>query len=81
MPGSTVKDLVVWGWLRLFLGAAQVGLSAAAVFALFAVGLETETWLLVGAAMLATCASRILYGGSRGPRFKTNDSEPPATMT
>lgn len=46
-------------------------------FALFAVGLETETWVLVGAAVLATCASRILYGGSRGPRFKRNDSERP----
>lgn len=81
MPRLTAREVVVWGWLRLFLGAAQVGLSAAAVFAFFAVGLETETWVLVGAAMLATCASRILYGGSRGPRFKKNDSEPPAMIT
>jgi hypothetical protein len=73
MPGLSAKDLIVWGWLRLLLGATQVGLSAAAVLALFAVGLEMETWVLVGAAMLATCASRILYGGNRGPRFKTTD--------
>ena len=69
MPGLSAKDLVVWGWLPLLLGAAQVGLSVAAVFALFAVGLAPETWVLVGAAMLATCASRILYD-ARTPRAR-----------
>ena len=78
MPILTSKEVFVWGWLRLLLGAAQLGLSAAAVFALFAIGLETETWVLVVGAMAATCASRILYGGKRGPRFKTSGGEPPA---
>lgn len=78
MPGLTSKEVVVWGWLRLLLGALQVGLSAAAVVALFAIGLETETWALIAAAMAATCVSRLLYGGSRGPRFDKNPEAPEA---
>lgn len=76
----TAKDVVIWGWLRLLLAALQVGLSGAAVFALFAVGLEGETWILVGAAMAATCVSRILYGGRRDPRFNANGGEPPVRL-
>lgn len=69
MPAPTAKEVVVWGWLRLILGTAQIGLSAAAVVALFAIGLEPETWVLIGAAMAATCLSRILYRGRRGPQM------------
>lgn len=78
MPVLTAKDVVVWGWLRLLLAALQVGLSAAAAFSLFAVGLEAETWVLLGAAMAATGVSRWLYGGSRGPRFNKDSGEPPS---
>lgn len=60
MPGLTAKDVVVWGWLRLLLGAVQIGSAAAAVVALFTLGLHAETWVLVGAATAATVASRML---------------------
>ena len=62
-----MSDEVKWGWLRLALAFAQMGLVVAAVISYFRVGLDTTTLLLVIAATVATLVSRHLYEGRRSP--------------
>jgi hypothetical protein len=52
---------LISGWLRVFLGVLQMFLAAAAAMTYFAGGSQSIVWGLVGAALLAVIASRLLY--------------------
>ncbi len=45
MRGPAERDKLIWGWLRLALGMAQIVLSTAALVLLSAVGLQSITWV------------------------------------
>ena len=60
----------MWGWLRLFLGFAQISLVAMAAGSLFTAGLDSLTWVFVLAATAATISSRVLYRGRADPQLK-----------
>lgn len=61
------EKLLLWGWLRMVLGAVQMAASVAAVVVLFRDGLGPVAWILVGVACAATLLSRFLYRGFDGP--------------
>ena len=60
---EVTRHKLIWGWLRLFLGFAQMALVAMSVGALTAVGLHWITYMFVGAATVAALLSRLLYRG------------------
>ncbi len=55
----------VWGWLRLFLALAQMGMVAAAFGALITVGVQRITVVFVIMATTFTIMSRIIDRGRR----------------
>ena len=59
------RHKLVWGWLRLFLGFAQMGMVAAAFGALIIVGVQRITVVFVILATTLTAISRIIYRGRR----------------
>lgn len=68
-----LRRKLVWGWLRLFLGFAQMSLAAAALGALIAVGLRAVTlWFAIGATA-ATLLSRLLYHDRKNSRLTNTD--------
>jgi len=58
---------LVWGWLRLFLGLAQMILAPLAFGVLIITGLSKLTLLLTVAATAVTVVSRFIYHGRRRP--------------
>lgn len=60
---EATRHKLIWGWLRLGLGFAQMSLSAAALGALLVAGLQPFTWAFVIGATVATLISRLLYHG------------------
>jgi hypothetical protein len=64
-PGT--KERMLWGWLRLFLGFAQISLVGLSVGALFSVGVKPITLIFVIAATALTVISRVIYKGRVGP--------------
>ncbi|HSB12619.1 MAG TPA: hypothetical protein VLM38_24225 [Blastocatellia bacterium] len=60
---------LMWRWLRLVLGLAQMWLAAAGLGLLLIAGLRPITWLFLIAASAATVISRLLYRGRRTPRL------------
>ena len=67
MRGPAERDKLIWGWLRLALGMAQIVLSTAALVLLSAVGLQSITWVFILGAAIAMVVSRLLYHGRPGP--------------
>lgn len=65
---------LVWGWLRLLLGLAQMCLAAAGFILLITVGVQPVTLLFLAGATAATIASRLLYRGRRGPKLKRGEN-------
>lgn len=57
----------LWGWSRLALGVAQMGLAAWAVVVLIGEGFSVRLWILIAAATLATATSRVLFRGRKSP--------------
>jgi hypothetical protein len=57
------QKVVIWGWLRLFLGLAQTSLAFSGVWALLTIGLHPLMRILIGGAAIATILSRLLYKG------------------
>jgi hypothetical protein len=66
---TATRHKLIWDWLRLFLGLAQMFLAVAAAGSLLVAGLHPITWALVIGAPAATLVSRLLYRGrpARGP--------------
>jgi hypothetical protein len=62
------KERILWGWLRLFLGFAQIALVGLSVGALFSVGVKPITWIFVIGATALTVVSRLIYKGRTGPK-------------
>jgi hypothetical protein len=68
---EATRHKLIWGWLRLFLGFAQMSLVAAGVGALLTVGLHWITFVFVIAATAATLSSRLLYRGKADPKLES----------
>ena len=75
MISPQVRHKLVWGWLRLLLGTAQMMLSVMGVVALVRLGLHPTTLILVGCASTATLISRLLYRGKAQPDLPPADTE------
>jgi hypothetical protein len=65
---EATRHKFVWGWLRLFLGWAQMSLAILGGAFLLVVGIRPITWAFVIAAATATIASRLMYRGRKDPR-------------
>ena len=63
------RHKLIWGWLRLFLGFAQMSLVAMSLGALLAVGLRTITLVFFAGATLSMALSRLLYHGRKDPKL------------
>lgn len=66
---EATRHKLIWGWLRLFLGWAQMSLAVFGAVLLFTVGLHLLTWISVVGATAATVTSRLLYHGRPDPRL------------
>ncbi len=69
------SHLLIWGWLRLFLGLLQISFSVGTITALFKIGLRPITWVFVTGAAIATISNLLLYRGrshDRGTRNHVN---------
>ena len=62
-----LQRFLIWGFLRVVLGYAQMLFAIATFVSLLARGFVSSTWMLFGAASLATLLSRLLYGGKPQP--------------
>jgi hypothetical protein len=63
-----IKERILWGWLRLVLGFAQIALVGLSVGALISVGVKPITWIFVVGATALTLISRLIYRGRTGPK-------------
>jgi hypothetical protein len=70
---AVTEHKLVWGWLRLFLGFAQMSLTAFSVGLLFTIGVHQVTLIFVAATTLTTIASRLLYHGRSKPTGGENN--------
>jgi hypothetical protein len=61
------RHKLIWGWLRLFLGFAQMSLVAASFGALITIGVRPVTWAFCVSATVLTIVSRLLYRGRDSP--------------
>ena len=66
---EATQHKLVWGWLRLFLGWAQMSLVAISIGLLLTLGLHLATYVFVSAATAATIISRLLYHGKIDPEL------------
>jgi hypothetical protein len=64
---------LVWGWLRLLLGLAQMCLATIGLILLITLGVHPLTLLFVAAATIATISSLLLY--RKRPDHKLNGDE------
>jgi hypothetical protein len=69
-------DKLVWGWLRLLLGLAQMCLATIGLILFVSVGLHPLTLLFVAAATGVTITSRLLYSQQHDQKLNGDqDSE------
>lgn len=70
------KQNLIWGWLRMILGALQLALAPLALILVFTLGIyDRRTWMLVILTTLITGISRLLYGGRTDPRLKGEENQ------
>lgn len=67
---ETQRHKLVWGWLRLFFGFAQMSLVALSLGCLVEVGVRPVTLVFAGLATGTTLLSRLLYHGRGDPHVK-----------
>jgi hypothetical protein len=65
--GPAKRDELIWGWLRLALGVAQIVLSTAALALLSAVGLRSITWVFILSAAIAMVVSAFFITAGPAP--------------
>ena len=58
---TPAKQRILWGWLRLVLGFAQIALVGLSAGSLITVGLRPLTWGFVIAATALTLISLLIY--------------------
>jgi hypothetical protein len=67
---EVTRQNIIWGWLRMILGALQMTLAPLALFLVFSLGIYDErTWILIVLTTLVTGISRLLYRGRPDPRI------------
>jgi hypothetical protein len=76
---EAARHKLIWGWLRLFLGFAQMSLVAMGVGVFLTVGLHWITYVFVIAATVATIISRLLYRGKSDPELEPEKKSQPLT--
>jgi hypothetical protein len=69
------RHKLIWGWLRLFLGFAQMSLVALGIGALITVGVRRITVVFAIMATTATVMSRLIYRGKPDPRLKKQNDD------
>jgi hypothetical protein len=75
---NATRHKLIWGWLRLLLGLAQMFLTVAAAVVLFTIGLHPLTWALIVGATSATIVSRLIYHGKAAPELRRDsDNQKP----
>ncbi len=67
---SAARHKLIWGWLRLFLGLAQMSLAAASFGLLITIGLHWITWAFIVGATAAAIVSRLLYHGQADSKLE-----------
>lgn len=78
MPMSKIATThkLVWGWIRLALGIAQVSFAVMGVTSLLIVGTKWPTSLFVICAFITTTISWLLYRGKSDPYLtRSNENE------
>jgi hypothetical protein len=61
------REWLIWGWLRLLIGFAQISLSGLAFGVLITAGVTRLSILLAAAATAIAAISRVIYRGRKGP--------------
>ena len=72
---AETQHKLIWGWLRIFLGFAQLWLAGITVILLVTIGLRAATLVIAVAASAATVLSRILYGGRSSAPITKGENE------
>jgi hypothetical protein len=60
---------LIWGWLRIVLGIAQMSFAAMGFISLLMIGTNWLTWLFVIGAAITTIISWLLYRGKPDPNL------------
>jgi hypothetical protein len=68
----TAKELIVWGWLRLALGFAQIALVGLSIGSLVTVGVRPLTWVFAITATALTAVSLLIYKRRPAPHSRDN---------
>jgi hypothetical protein len=63
ISSDETRNVVVWGWFRLFLGLTQMMMASAAILSFFARGMVWQTCVLAGLGLGTSILSRWLYRG------------------
>lgn len=69
------KEQIVWGWLRLALGFAQIALVGLSIGSLITVGPRPLTWVFAIAATTLTLISLLIYKRRPAPPSREPDSQ------
>jgi hypothetical protein len=69
-----VKERIVWGWLRLALGFAQIALVGLSVGSLLTVGVRPLTWVFAIAATVLTAVSLLIYKRRPAPHSRERNA-------
>jgi hypothetical protein len=72
LEGDTTRSpesrrILIWGWLRLALGIAQMGFSATALYLIYERRLGTGTWVVCAVALSLLLVSRLVFRGRKAP--------------
>ena len=67
---DATRHRLVWGWLRVLLGIAQVVLASAGLILVLTIGFHPLTCIVAAGATLLTIVSRILYRGRPDPKLE-----------
>ena len=64
---SDRREQLIWGWVRLLIGFAQISLAGLTFGVLITVGVTPLTVVLAVLATLIAVISRLIYRGRKGP--------------
>jgi hypothetical protein len=64
---SERREQLIWGWVRLLIGVAQISLAGLTFGVLITIGVTPLTILLAALATVIAVISRLIYRGRKGP--------------